>query len=111
MVTYSAVARVSRSASTGPPGSTLGLNADHGHPPLNSAPLGINRLGAVHPRPCRDSLVCGEGSSAEWCNSWSPELGVELSFPRLSSFRRARHGHLSNASLRRFAPDRVKRPS
>src|SRR5262245_7280819 len=34
MVTYSAVARVSRSASTGPPGSTLGLNADHGHPPL-----------------------------------------------------------------------------
>src|SRR6266568_2580195 len=44
MVTYSAVARVSRSASTGPPGSTLGSNADHGHPPLNSAPLGIDRL-------------------------------------------------------------------
>src|SRR6266540_4255701 len=44
MVTYSAVARVSRSASTGPPGSTLGSNADQGHPPLNSAPLGIDRL-------------------------------------------------------------------
>ena len=28
MVTYSAVARMSRSASTGPPGSTLGLNAN-----------------------------------------------------------------------------------
>src|SRR6266702_122017 len=48
MVTYSAVARVSRSASTGPPGSTLGSNADHGHPPLNSAPLGIDRLGFGH---------------------------------------------------------------
>src|SRR6266498_2369735 len=47
MVTYSAVARVSRSASTGPPGSTLGLNADHGHPPFNPAPLGINRLGSA----------------------------------------------------------------
>src|SRR6266571_4793174 len=52
MVTYSAVARVSRSASTGPPGSTLGSNADHGHPPLNSAPLGIDRLGPTPARRC-----------------------------------------------------------
>src|SRR5215213_704623 len=44
--TYSAVARVSRSASTRPPTrSTLGSNADHGHPRPHAGPLGINRLG------------------------------------------------------------------
>src|SRR6266536_1343261 len=49
-VTYSAVARVSRSASTRPPTrSTLGSNADHGHPPLISPPLGINRLASALP--------------------------------------------------------------
>src|SRR5829696_3075116 len=43
--TYSAVARVSRSASTRPPTrSTLGSNADHGHPRPHAGPLGINRL-------------------------------------------------------------------
>src|SRR5829696_3335750 len=40
ILTYSAVARVSRSASTRPPTrSTLGSNADHGHPPLLTHPL------------------------------------------------------------------------
>src|SRR6266704_2781024 len=57
MVTYSAVARVSRSASTGPPGSTLGSNADHGHPPFNSA---LRRHSpTVLPRPSRiTSATC-----------------------------------------------------
>src|SRR5215218_7048360 len=47
ILTYSAVARVSRSASTRPPTrSTLGSNADHGHPPHIHAALGIDHLGA-----------------------------------------------------------------
>jgi Protein of unknown function (DUF742) len=47
MVTYSAVARVSRSASTGPPGSTLGSQRRSWAPSAPCVPLGINRLGVI----------------------------------------------------------------
>jgi hypothetical protein len=67
MVTYSAVARVSKSASTGPPGSTLGCNADHGHPPLIPAPLGINHLVAARCAGLRELLA-----------GWNPDEHPEL---------------------------------
>src|SRR5829696_10061975 len=59
ILTYSAVARVSRSASTRPPTrSTLGSNADHGHPRPHAGPLGINRLVGV-------AVAAGDGAQVE----------------------------------------------
>src|SRR6266511_3531386 len=82
MVTYSAVARVSRSASTGPPGSTLGSSADHGHPPLNCAPIPWNQSssGATTSGQRRQGLetfIRGYATTtrallglADWLHSW-----------------------------------------
>jgi hypothetical protein len=57
MVTYRAVARVSKSASTGPPGSTLGSQRRSGHPRPPPTPLGIDRLVGDACRPAAVAIL------------------------------------------------------